>query len=397
MNVHHLLSSPSIGAAPGLRIGMLVGSVSVSGGGVSEALRSLSLALHRRPGVSVDVFSLHQEADKPRDFGDIPVHLARTRGPASFGYAPAIQQLLKQHPVDLLHVHGLWMYHSVAARRWSRQTGRPYIVSPHGMLDPWALTNSAWKKRLARWAFEDANLKDASLLHALCDSERDAIAAAGIETPVVVLPNGVEALPPVQGQAAWRSSLGQDAHVLLFLGRITPKKQVAELIRQWTLARQSGSSWHLVLVGPVDPAYQRELQGVIDSGNAGGHVHMTGPLFGDERARAYASADAFVLPSLSEGLPMAVLEAFAAGLPALLTAQCNLPEAFAARCAIEIEPDAASIRCGLRRLFDLGDAERAAMGARARRLAADRFDWDVTARRFADLYATLTHAKAGHL
>ena len=118
-----------------VRVGMLLGSVSVSSGGVSEAVRSLALALRRIPAISVDIFSLDEPGTERRDFGDIPVHFARRYGSRSFGYAPDLGHLLNQHPVDLLHVHGLWMYRSIVARQWGARTGRPYIVSPHGVLD----------------------------------------------------------------------------------------------------------------------------------------------------------------------------------------------------------------------------------------------------------------------
>ncbi|MHA6641617.1 glycosyltransferase [Mesorhizobium sp. A623] len=388
MNMHNLSTLP-IRSGTDVRVGMLVGSISTSSGGVSEAVRSLSLALRRQPGVSVDIFSLGAPGDDNRDFGDIPVHLARAIGPASFGFAPELDRLLLRHRIDVLHVHGLWMYPSIAARSWARRTGRPYVVSPHGMLDPWALNNSAWKKRLARVVFEDRHLKNAAILHALCDSEHEAIVSAGIDTATVVLPNGVDQQRPVIGQAQWRRELGPEAKILLFLGRVTPKKQVAELIRAWIDEREPGSPWHLVLAGPVDASYRQALAEIIEANQAGKHVHMAGPVFGKDRDLAYASADAFVLPSLSEGLPMAALEAFAAGLPALLTPQCNLPEAFTARCALRMETDEASIRTGVRRLFDMDEAERLAMGARARRLTSDRFDWTVIAERFGALYSTL--------
>jgi poly(glycerol-phosphate) alpha-glucosyltransferase len=237
--------------------------------------------------------------------------------------------------------------------------------------------------------FEDRHLKNAATLHALCDSEREAIARAGIDTATIVLPNGVDLQRPVIGQAPWRRELGAEAKILLFLGRITPKKQVAELIRAWIAEREPGSPWHLVLAGPVDASYRQALAETIEENLAGEHVHMAGPVRGKDRDLAYASADAFVLPSLSEGLPMAALEAFAAGLPALLTPQCNLPEAFTARCALRMETDGASIRAGLRRLFDMDEAERLAMGARALRLTADRFDWSAIAQRFGALYSSL--------
>lgn len=395
MTILDLDRPPGDGHARRLRVGMLLGSVSEASGGVSEAVRALALALARIPQIAVDIFSLAEPERELRDFGDMPVHLARPLGPRSFGYAPDLPALLYRHPVDVLHVHGLWMYPSLAALQWSRRTGRRYLVSPHGMLDPWALANRAWKKRIARFLFEDAHLAGAWRLHALCAAERSAIEAAGVATPIVVLPNGVARPSRASSRAAWRTRLPADAKCLLFLGRVTPKKRVAELIRAWTRARRADSPWHLVIVGPADPAYGEELARLARQSK--GSVHLAGPAYGGARDLAYASADAFVLPSLSEGLPMAVLEAFAAGLPALLSSQCNLPEAYDYGCALEIRPDEQGIEDGLRRLFGLGAEATAAMEMSARRLVAERFDWDVIAAKFAALYSAMAVPQSGVL
>lgn len=379
-------------AARRLRIGMLIGTVSVTGGGVIEAVRSLSLALSQSTDISVEVFSLRGEGSQV-DFGDIPVHLFAARGPAAFGYAPGLVDGLEARDIDLLHVHGLWMYLSIAAQRWARRSGRSYVISPHGMLDPWALRNARWKKRLAALLYENAHLRNAACLHALCEAEKKAIAAAGFTGPIAVLPNGVD-FPFVSFERPpWRKMLPPDSKVLLFLGRVTPKKRVLELIRAFVRSSRGGGAWRLVVVGPVDDAYERRLRQEIEAYDCGASVHIVGPAYGEARAAAYAAADAFILPSVSEGLPMAALEAFASGLPALLTAQCNLPEGFAAGAALRISADDEGIAEGLERFFAMGESERLLMSASARRLAIDRFNWDTIALDMARLYRRLAEVQ----
>ena len=370
-----------------LRIGMLVGSPSVTGGGVPEAMRTLSLALARLPGISPEIFSLEAQASDMLDFGDIPVHLAHPRGPAAFGYAADLDGMIAARQLDVLHVHGLWMYLSVAALRWHRRTGRPYVVSPHGMLDPWALNSRGWKKRLARRLYEDAHLDNAACIHALCESEKAAVRAAGIERPVVVLPNGVMDFDAVSEPAAWRAALPSGAKVLLFLGRLTPKKGVGPLIRAWSRVSVNHPDWHLVLVGPDEGDYSADLEKLAGSGIAS--VHVVGPAYGRDKARAYASATAFILPSLSEGLPLAPLEAMSCGLPVLLTPECNLPEAFEAGCAIPTGSDETTIADGLGRLMTMPAEQLSAMGARGKALVAARFNWDRIADSFARLYGRI--------
>jgi len=378
-----------------LRIGMLVGSMSVAGGGVSEALRALCLALDRIPGISPEVFSLRSGNEPMLDFAGIPIHLARTTGPSAFGYAPDLGALIARRQPDILHVHGLWMYLSVAARSWHRNTGRPYVVSPHGMLDPWALRNGSWKKWLARRLYENAHLGGAACIHALCDSEKSAVRTAGLKRPVVIMPNGVEQFGRPSEPPVWRKKLPDDAKILMFLGRLTPKKGVAALTRAWCRVSRGESPWHLVLVGPDEGGYRRHLADLAARGPGAERIHLVGPAYGQERSRAYASATAFVLPSLSEGLPLAALEALSLGIPALLTEQCNLPEAFEAGCALPIGTSEDAICEGLETLFSLPVERLESMGAKGRALIAERFNWDTIAARFADLYRHLAKSHSG--
>ena len=375
-----------------LRVGMLAGSATTAFGGVSQAMQSLSCALAARRNVDVEVFSLRHDAGDVLDFGAIPVHVAPVIGPKSFGYAPELLAMLRRRDLDCLHVHGVWMYLSVAARRWHAATGRPYIVSPHGMLDEWAMQSRSLKKRAARLLYEDAHLGGAACLHALCAPEQRSIRRLGYDAPISIVPNGVDRLADDAPRPAWRTAYGADARVLLFLGRVTPKKHLAELLEAWRriapLAVDTG--WRLVIVGPADPGYGEDLRAIIEGAALAASVTLAGPAYGEARAAAFRAADAFILPSVSEGQPMGALEALSCGLPALLTPQCNLPEAESAGAAIGISPDPEGIIAGLIRLFNMPLVARQAMGENGRRLVAERFDWNAAAAAFEDLYWRIT-------
>ncbi|SFP23853.1 Glycosyl transferase 4-like domain-containing protein [Qipengyuania nanhaisediminis] len=123
-------------------------------------------------------------------------HLATPRGPAALAYAPGLRALLDAAKLDLLHLHGIWQYPVKAAGDWARRTGKPLVVSPHGMLDPWITSRNAWKKHLARLLWEDAALNQASLFHALTQGEAADIERQQPATPRVVIPNAA----PGQGK-----------------------------------------------------------------------------------------------------------------------------------------------------------------------------------------------------
>ena len=128
-------------------------------------------------------------------------------GGGAFGYAPRLARSLREGRLSLLHANGLWMYPSLASRRWSRRARRPYLIAPHGMLDPWAVAHSAWKKRLVGWWFENAHLAGAACLHALTAAEARALRSYGLRNPICVVPNGVD--PPIEPVSAGRPWAGE--------------------------------------------------------------------------------------------------------------------------------------------------------------------------------------------
>lgn len=378
-----------------VRTAVLVGSISRNAGGLFWSVRSLCEILIKR-GSGIHVFGGHDaysENDRHR-WGDVPLSVLAIAWPRAFGYQRGLTRELLSFQPDLLHVQGLWMYPSFAAMRWSGGR-RPYLVSPRGMLDPWALRNSGWKKRIAGLLYEDAHLRGAACIHALCDAERETIRAYGLTNPIAVIPNGVH-LPDdeaVLPRVEWDANLPEGAKALLFLSRLHPKKGLVGLLDAWAQARQRGVAgardWHLVIAGWEQGGHQAELERQARELAIEGSVHFVGPQFEAAKAASLRRADAFVLPSFSEGLPMAILEAWSYSLPVMMTPQCNLPEGFAAGAAIRVDPVGESLIDGLATLFGMPDEERHAQGTRGRRLVERQFTWATIGTAMSDVYGWL--------
>lgn len=379
-----------------MRCAFLMKSISRLGGGVSVAVCDLAQRL-QRDGVEMGVFATRDEQtreDRGRWNGSA-LHLFDTRGPHAFGFAPEYRAALDTYGAALAHCHGLWQYPSRACAAWAARHDRPYVVSPHGMLDPWALAHAHLKKRIAAVCFQRRDLRRATCLHALCDAEARAIRAYGLANPVCVIPNGVE-LPQSTEPAAppWPAETVAGRRVLLFLGRLHPKKGLWYLFKAWYRLlrdqRSARAAWHLVVAGWDQGGHRAELEqraaslGVTDS------ICFVGPLHGADKAAAFTHASGFVLPSLSEGMPVAVLEAWSYGLPVLMTPYCNIPAGFDAGAAVRIAtPDTAGARDALDALVGMTDHERAAMGARGRQLVERQFTWDVISRQMRSVYEWL--------
>lgn len=217
---------------------MLTASLGENGAGVQLAVRQLASSLS--PKVEICVYGGEGGECGP-GYRQFPV-----AGPAVFGYLPGLSQALEADRLDLLHTHGLWMYTSMASTRWSGDR-RPYVVSPHGMLDRWALRNSGWKKRLAGYAYENRHLRGAACLHALNESEALSMRGYALRNPICVIPNGVE-LPAESGPVDRRKK------ICLYLGRLHPKKGISALLRAW--AHVPSHEWELVLAGWGQPGHE---------------------------------------------------------------------------------------------------------------------------------------------
>lgn len=304
------------------------------------------------------------------------------------------------------------------------------MVTLNGMLEPWAMAQSRWKKRIAWWLYEGRNLQDAACLQVNTEAELGSARRCGLKGPCAVIPNGVDLPAVAEGGMVAPSREEAGPEILAYLGRLHPKKGLRHLLKAWssllTGAAPRHASWVLGLAGWDQGGHELELKGLLQdqgvpwvdfrdgsgparwpaalaglaerlggerwasfAGTTGGpeaKVLFLGPLFGKQKDDFLRASSAFILPSFSEGLPMAGLEAMAYQLPLLITPQSNLVEAYTAGAALRIEPEAGSIQNGLCQLMEMSGGERREMGARGRRLVEQRFTWPKVAAEIREVY-----------
>lgn len=394
----------------------LLESVSRADGGIFEAECALQRELFSGQGIQVDVVGLEDRFTTQDVARWLPLkaNAVKTSGPGAVGYSPDLLSALDPK-ADLLYAATLWKYPSWAALQWAERNGKPMMAAPHGSLDAWALRNAAWKKRIAAALFKNRQLRKATCLRALCQSEADAFRAYGLTQPIAIIPNGV-ALPKVEqemGDGRWEIGghpQPSTPRTLLFLGRIHPKKGLPNLIRAFAQSRGSRvegrEPWRVIIAGWDQGGHEAELMQLCQElGLSFSHkmhkehkaeatsafslqfsVFFHGPAFGKEKEDLLRRADAFILPSFSEGLPMSVLEAWSYRLPVVMTPECNLPEGFSADAAIRIETSGESIAEGLRTLFSMNEADLISMGDKGRELVKARFTWQTVAALMREVY-----------
>jgi glycosyltransferase involved in cell wall biosynthesis len=257
------------------------------------------------------------------------------------------------------------------------------------MAEPWALRHKFLKKRVYTALVEGRNLRRASCLHALSRPEIDHLRSLAPKVPICLVPNGVDPTPFDELPAR---SLLESTHpelinkfIILFLGRLHVKKGLDLLAQAVARVVHHHPNLHLLIAGADEGAKSPLVQlaqylGIADRLTFLGHVA------GESARLAWGAADAFVLPSYSEGFSMAVLEALAARLPVVITDSCHFPELAAADGGITAPPTPEGITQALRNLLERSPEERAALAARGRALVESRYTWNRQAERLAQVY-----------
>ena len=196
-----------------MNVAFLTPSVSRALGGIYEIERNLAQALAASTPTQLEIVGLEDEyaEDDLPEWAPLEPTVLPVVGPTLFGYSPSLQNALDTLDADMLHLHVLWRYTSAASLRWHRRTGRPHVVTINGMLDPWAVNNARWKKRIAGWLYEHANLREAACLQVNTKEEYRAVRKYGLDTPACIIPNGVT-LPPDEYPSSppWADTIAAD-------------------------------------------------------------------------------------------------------------------------------------------------------------------------------------------
>ncbi len=363
----------------------MVPNLDPESGGPAQNVPRLAEALAEQ-GLDVEVHAVGAApaSSRPRlDYrGSAPAR------PRRLGRSPEMAERLLATRADILHANCLWMLPLGYGARAAQAKGIPLVISPRGMLAPWSLKRSRWKKALASLLIHPGALRGATAWHATSQQEADDIRRLGFGQPVCVAPNGVD--PPVADDRMARSYYPRLApelrgkRVLLFYSRFHSKKRIRELLADFARIAERHADWHLLAVGIPEEFTVAALRGEAERLGIGARATI---LDGRQAPKPYSLAQLFVLPTHDENFGRVVAEALAAGVPVITTTgtpweQINVVEA--GRWVPLI-----SFRDELGGLLSRSPAQLKAAGERGRAWALETLSWGAAAARLKEFYEAL--------
>jgi glycosyltransferase involved in cell wall biosynthesis len=317
------------------------------------------------------------------EWDGVPLVAFARGGGEGFKWSSGLARWLDRHVVDydLVDIHAVFSHSSLAAARACRRAGTPYVLRPHGALDPWSLSRKAWQKAALMRLGVRRMLAGAAQLQYTTEQER-----ALAQTSLPWLRSGSVVPLGVDDDCFSDPRTDTSRPYVLTLSRLEEKKSIELLIDAFhELARDGAPVWRLVLAGDGRPTYVGALRARAAAGPAAPHIEFSGWVRGHQKRALVAGASVFASPSAQENFGLSLVEAMASGVPVLVTPGVNLAREIDSAGAGWVVPhDAAALATRLRGIMT-GDADRTVRGAAARGLA-ERFRWSVCVGQLAEFY-----------
>lgn len=366
-----------------MRVIHTVAGIAERSGGPSRTVTSLCSSIGRL-GVSVDLVAGVDRSSDDRlirpDENSVNLQLVDAIRFGRIQFCPAFSRTLirlldEETQPALIHDHGIWGATNLAAWRAARSGGVPYILSPRGMLEPWALEFKARKKKLAWMLYQQRIVASAAAMVATSEQECENVKRLFPKLPVAIIPNGVD-LPALSDVSSVRIPKAGGG-TLLFMSRIHPVKNLIGLLHAWKLLPpELADGWRFAIAGPDETGHAQAITDLVRKLGLQESVELIGPVGEDSKAAAFQSSDVFVLPSFSENFGVVVAEALAYGLPVIATTGTPWQELPRRGCGWWVEPDPKSLAGALAQAMGSSFEERRAMGAVGRTYAQEQFSWD---------------------
>lgn len=278
-------------------------------------------------GVENKIFTVQLKDNEKNELLDgLDVSKASLAFSKKIKYAKKLKKMIEKelNTKTIIHVHTMWTYPAYVGYRLAKKHRLPLVVSTRGMIYDWCLKQSRYVKRIAMWVFQKKMLESADVVHITEPSEEKALRSLGVDTPVALVPNGIDVKEMCsslsKSGARAKLDLDNEKKYLFFISRIHPKKGLEFLVRSWIKIANTLPCWDMLVVGPIsDEVYFGSIQKEVKDASLESRFHYKGLLEGEMRIASYVASDLFVLPSHTENFGIVIAEAMAAKLPVITT------------------------------------------------------------------------------
>ena len=366
-----------------------VPDIALSSGGLGLAALRFGEAV-AKAGASVTLFSTskpNQTLLKPvanvDNFDSVDYSLSGSFAQRMIQQWTRIDEYCVRYRPDIIHLHGVWLPFLVIAARVANKRRIPYIISPHGSFEPWALNQKRLKKSIALMTYQGMVNRGAAMFFATAQQEVDSIRRLELTQPIAVIPNGVDIGSPLPHL----SSDGK--RVILFLSRIHPKKGLLDLVEAWAEVRDP--AWRIVIAGPDENGHQSEVRAAIAARGLTSDFEFVGLVDGVRKSACFQNAELFILPTYSENFGIAVAEALAHELPVITTTGAPWEDLVAFKCGWWVAPGVATISAALKAAMHTDVKELRLMGQRGRQLVMQKYSWDMIGQNALNVYHSLVN------
>lgn len=321
--------------------------------------------------------------------------------PGSYFRSPALRGALKRgvKEFDVVYIAWIYAYTTAAAAAECKRQGKPYVLSPRGMLDRKAIS---LKGTLKKWLYlaliGRRNLGGAAALHFTSLEEKRQAAFVKSDMKSFIVPNGIDIsqyeMPRKGDELCSVGNLPSDRRLVLFLGRLNYIKGLDLLTKAWPLVVREVPSAHLVLAGANDDGLYQQMFGILEKQGLAHSITYSGLVEGHDKAALLWRAELLVSPSYLESFGMAIVEAMACKRPVVITDRVNICREIAESGAgLVTRCESAEIANAIVRI--LADDKRAArMGVAGRELVEKKFSLHSAAAALRDALQDVASARA---
>jgi len=287
---------------------------------------------------------------------------------------------------SIFHIHGIWMYPQYIASKIAYQNKNPYIITSHGMLEPWLWEQGTLKKKLYFNLMIKKYFTHANVLHAITPNEKDNLHTLFSHPWIEVIPNSI-CYTKID---AYNIQRQESEKFILFVGRLHPKKGIDLLIKAFSKLKDK--KIRLKIAGPLN-AYKDELAALVTSLNVENRVDFLGMVTGEKKFQLYKNAWVFVAPSFSEVVGMVNLEAGILGTPVITTYQTGLYKEWMDNGGILINPNIDELYNTLSETVEWSEEERNERGNALKKFIIKHYSWEYNLPKWIELYKDIIDAK----